>query len=274
MSNRFFISGAAGGLGKAFAVECARRGWDLFLTDLNRSSLETLSSGLRRSFLVDVDYFPADLTDDRSREQLFSHLDSLGIFFSGLVNVAGLNFEGSFLEISRLSLRTILRLNIESTLEVTHFLLSRASPLVPFRVVTVASLAAFYPMPFKATYAASKTFLFNFSLALKEELRDRNATVTVLCPAGLPTTSASIHSIDTQGVMGHITTENIGGVVSRTLDRALQGRPLVIPGFVNQLLMSVGSLLPAALLARLIHRRWSRAQRRKQAAQKEAQFIT
>lgn len=40
------ITGAAGGLGRAFAVECASRGWDLFLTDILAAPLETLDHGL------------------------------------------------------------------------------------------------------------------------------------------------------------------------------------------------------------------------------------
>ena len=46
------ITGAAGGLGKAFAVECASRGWDLFLTDLPGEPLETLAAGLRSTYGV------------------------------------------------------------------------------------------------------------------------------------------------------------------------------------------------------------------------------
>jgi len=273
MSNRYFISGATGGLGKAFAVECARRGWDLFLTDLDQAGLETLSEGLRRSYLIDVDYLPADLTDLPSRENLLSYVDSLGLAFRGLINVAGLDFEGEFLEISRPSLRTILRLNIESTLEITHYLLSRASSLIPFRVINVASLAAFYPMPIKATYAASKSFLLNFSLALREELRDQNATVTVLCPAGLPTKPTTIRSIKAQGAMGAITTENIGAVVNYTLDMALKGKAVVIPGFINRCLMTAGSLMPGTLLAHLIHKRWRSAKEKKQATKLGAESL-
>ena len=37
------ITGAAGGVGKAFAVECASRGWDLFLTDARGDPLEVLA---------------------------------------------------------------------------------------------------------------------------------------------------------------------------------------------------------------------------------------
>ena len=42
MRSKVLITGAGGGLGKAFCVECARRGWDLYLTDLRLEALETI----------------------------------------------------------------------------------------------------------------------------------------------------------------------------------------------------------------------------------------
>ena len=63
MKSMFFISGATGGLGKAFAVECASRGWDLFLTDLQEDRLVLLAHGLEQTYGVKVIVHPADLTD-------------------------------------------------------------------------------------------------------------------------------------------------------------------------------------------------------------------
>ena len=129
-----------------------------------------------------------DLTDPASRAALFERIRAEGLRFWALINVAGIDYEGPFYEQTRQQIRTIIRLNIEGTLEMTHALLEFRDPLTPFRIINVASLAAFYPMPVKATYAASKRFLLDFSLALREEVRELGATVTVLCPAGLPTT--------------------------------------------------------------------------------------
>ena len=130
-----------------------------------------------------------------------------------------------------------------------------------FRVINVASLAAFYPMPYKATYAASKAFLLDFSLALGEELAEQGVTVTALCPAGLPTTQECIAAIEAQGLMGQLTTQNIGAVAAGTLDAALAGRSLYIPGLLNRLLKVLGGLVPPALITRLIGRRWKAARR-------------
>ncbi len=250
------ITGAAGGLGKAFAVECASRGWHLFLTDLRPGPLETLAAGLRRTYGVEVITQACDLTDATGRAALVESLRRQGLRFWSLVNVAGIDFEGPFLEQSPAHIRTIVRLNVEAVLEMTHALLGLRDPLSAFRIINVASLAAFYPMPVKATYAASKRFLLDFSLALREEVRPLGATVTVLCPAGLPTTPEVVQAIEVQGWWGQVTTQNIGGVAARTLDCALAGRAVYIPGWINQLLHVLGSLAPAWLVASLINRRW------------------
>jgi uncharacterized protein len=257
------ITGAAGGLGKAFAVESASRGWDLFLTDLQSEPLEVLANSLSSTYGVSVYTHPCDLTDPASRTALFQRMKADGDHYWSLINVAGTDSEGPFYEQSCRQIRTIVRLNIEGTLEMTHGIMAFRNPYTTFRIINVASLAAFYPMPVKATYAASKRFLLDFSLALRNELSGENATVTVLCPAGLPTNPECIQAIDAQGVLGQITTQNIGSVVDQTLDAALKGRAVYIPGRLNQCIQMAGSLFPTSLIVHLIGSRWKSARQKR-----------
>ncbi|MEW5813832.1 MAG: SDR family NAD(P)-dependent oxidoreductase [Spirochaetota bacterium] len=255
----FSITGATGGLGKAFAAECASRGWDLFLTDLRAENLAMLAKGLERSHSVSVLYHAANLTDAVSRAEMFDKIRSEGWRFRGLLNVAGLDHEGLFYERSREEISAIIRLNVEATLIVTRALLDFKDAVIPFRIINVSSLAAFFSMPVKATYAASKRFLLDFSLALRNELREQNVTVTVLCPAGLPTNAECITAIEAQGILGQLTTEDIGKVAHQTIEAALLGRAIVIPGFLNQALKWLGGLVPPASLAELVGNRWRMA---------------
>jgi short-subunit dehydrogenase len=264
MMNSFvMITGATGGLGKAFAVECASRGWNLYLTDLNAGALQTLAESLHSTYGVKVLTRPCDLTDAPARATLFKAIRAAHLRFWSLINVAGTDYEGLFYEQSRQNIRTILRLNIEGTLEMTHALLEYRDPFQTFRMINVSSLAAFQPMPVKATYAASKRFLLDFSLALREELRGLGATVTVLCPAGMPSTPDLIEAIDAQGFMGRATTRNTGTVAADTLDAALKGRAVVIPGAINQVIQVLGGLLPPRWLARLVANRWMSARQKR-----------
>lgn len=256
------ITGAAGGLGKAFAVEAASRGWHLFLTDLRPEPLELLARSLRGTYGVQVQTQTCDLTDPQARARLFQAIEQDGLRFWSLINVAGVDFEGLFFEQSCQQICTIVRLNIEATLEMTHRILPLRDPQVPLRIINVVSLAAFYPMPVKATYAASKRFLLDFSLALRNELSGTGVSVTALCPAGLPTTRECIQAINWQGWLGQCTTQNIGDVANQTLNAALRGEAVVIPGRINQLLQALGSMIPPGLVVQLLGSRWKAAHQR------------
>lgn len=257
------ITGATGGLGKAFAVECASRGWNLLLTDLNQAALDLLAAGLKAAYHVQVITLPCDLTDTLSRAALYNRVHEHKLRLTMLINVAGLDYEGLFSERSRQQIRTILRLNIEGTLETTHAMLDLRDTHSPFRILNVASLAAFSPMPVKAVYAASKRFLLDFSLALREELRPLGASVTVLCPAGMPTTRENIEGIEVQGLMGLITTQNVGTVAAEAIDATLAGRAVCIPGLANRVLQGLGALVPGTLAASLLGARWLAAYSRR-----------
>jgi short-subunit dehydrogenase len=256
------ITGAAGGLGKAFAAECASRGWRLFLTDISDKTLLPLAQGMERMYDVDVLCYPCDLTDPSSRDALWKHMAAMGLRFHFLINVAGTDFEGPFAERQVEQLRTIVRLNVESTLENTRRILPLRDRTRVLRIVTVSSLAGYYPMPVKATYAASKRFLLDFSIALREELDPSEATVTALCPAGMPTNRDCIRSIEGQGIMGRLTTTNVGDVAAQTIDHALAGRSVVIPGALNQALRLLGGMVPAGTVARMIAARWTKVRRK------------
>lgn len=259
MRSKVFITGAAGGLGKAFAVECARRGWDLYLTDIDSGKLQVLAAALQRTYRVDVSYKECNLMDPESRQDLFEVITSGFYRFRGLINVAGLDVEGIFRERSREDIRGIVRLNVEGTIEVTHSLMDVMDPMQPFWIITVSSLAAFFPIPVKATYAASKRFLLDFSLSLRDEVKSQGATITVLCPAGLPTTPSAIKGIEAQGLIGQLTTQNVGRVARLTVDQALKGKTIVVPGFLNQFMRWAGGLIPPVILSRLLGKRWKSA---------------
>ena len=258
MRKRVFITGAAGGLGKALVWEFASHGWDLFLTDRSASALSILAAGVERAHHVQVMWETSDLSDEADREQLIATLRAQDLRFGALVNIAGFDLEGAFLDREWPGLLSLMRVNMEAGLLLTHALTEMRDGWEPLRVINTASLAAFFPMPYKATYAASKGFILSTSLALREELRGR-ATITVLCPAGMPTTDSSVEAINAQGVMGRLTTRNTSEVARVTYRAAMAGRPIVIPGLINRLLLAASRLVPGPLLAWVIGKRWGSA---------------
>ncbi len=176
------ITGAAGGLGRTLANECARLGYDLFLTDINQEGLAQIRGGLIRRYGVQVTVKACDLTNKQSVDEMMAMIDQQSLRFDMLFNVAGIDYEGGFLKRNRESIVKIVDLNNAATLRMTHAILSRRREGARFTILFVSSLASMFPMPLKATYAASKRFLYDFSLALRQELKSENVSVTVLWP--------------------------------------------------------------------------------------------
>lgn len=256
------ITGACGGLGRALSGECARRGYNLFLTDVDGSKLAALRSGIERQHDVLVATRSCDLTRDEEVAAMLEDTDRCGFRFDMLLNVAGIDYEGGFMDRGRANILSIVSLNIEATLRITHAILERRRTGDRFYIVFVSSLASMYPMPLKATYAASKRFLLDFSIALGMELQASNVKVMALCPAGLPTTAESIRGIAAQGFLGNITTCGLEGVARKTITHALRGSGIFIPGFVNKMIRALGLLLPSRVVASLILARWNGAQKK------------
>ena len=255
------ITGACGGLGRALAMECGKRGWRLFLTDIDAKGLLSIQRGLECSFGACVAAKACDLTDEHSVDELLSVIDTQGIRFDMLLNVAGLDCEGAFLTRKRSDLMRIVSLNNEATLRITHAILERRKADKAFSLVFISSLASMYPMPLKATYAASKRFLLDLSLALRLELKGQNVRVLAVCPGGMPTTPEALRGIEAQGFWGSATTNPLETVARRTIDGVLRGKSVYIPGGLNRTLAFVGGLLPRRWVAAAIYHRWSRAQK-------------
>ena len=263
MKSYVMITGALGGLGSAFALDCAKRGFDLFLTDIHPEG-SGFAVRLAEKFNIEATYRSCDLSKEDARGEFLHLIKEDGFTFWSLINVAGLDHEGAFLDKNRSQILRILQINILATMDITHGILQLRDPQKRFRLINVSSLAGFFPMPFKGTYAASKRFILDFSRALREEIREFGS-VTALCPAGLPTTNECMRSIFAQGFWGLVTSMDPQKVARTTVSAALHGKTVVIPGWINQMIRLAGSLMPVSANVRYVSKRWKKAQEQKDA---------
>ncbi len=104
-----------------------------------------------------------------------------------LINNAGIGSYGLFKDSDMTKNRMIIDLNNKSLVELSYYFIQDMLKNGYGHIINVASIASFVPGPYMALYYASKAFVYSFSLALREELKDSNVHVSLVCPGPMQT---------------------------------------------------------------------------------------
>jgi len=242
------ITGASSGIGEEFARRLAAEGHNLVLVARTERALHELCDELMLKHKIMAHYLVLDLTEPDAHNKLVEDTQKHGFEVDWLINNAGFGSVGDF---SKLDIDKELRmidLNVRSLVALTH------SYLVPMRerkhgtIINVSSAAGFQPIPFMATYAATKAFVSSFSEAIAEENRPLGIRVLALCPGSTKTNFFAASNIDRPiQVKGQQTSEQ---VVETALKAVRGGRTKVVSGIANKVGAFLGGHVPHFLSSR------------------------
>ena len=201
MSQKFaLITGASKGLGKAFAFELSKRKINTILVALPNEGLSELSSLLKKDYEVESVYHETDLTKKENILDLAKWVNQK-FAVSLLINNAGAGGSKRYLEADIDYIDMIVQLNVMLTAVLTHQLLPNLKKQDQSYILNVSSMAAFSPMGYKTVYPASKTFVYNFTLGLQQELKETSISASVLCPGPMNTKTDSAQRLDQHSKM-------------------------------------------------------------------------
>ncbi|MDB5040225.1 MAG: actIII 1 [Candidatus Eremiobacteraeota bacterium] len=248
-TDRTLITGASSGIGEAFARVLAARGDDLVLVARSAGKLEALAAELTARHNVRVDVVPADLSLPDATDGIVAELTARGIAIGTLVNNAGFG-NGEFATLDAARQRDEVFVNVVAPVVLTRALLPSMIERGRGAIVNVGSTASFQPVPYMATYGATKAFVLSFSEALAEEVRAHGVRVVALCPG--QTETAFFTGMDEARSPGRArTSEQVVATALRALER---GRVVAIDGFANYVLANASRFSPRWLVARIAAR--------------------
>ncbi len=176
------ITGASGGIGLEFARQLAAAGCNLVLSSRSADKLNTLKTDLETTHKISATVITADLSKPGEEERLYTEIRKQAFKIDILINNAGSGLVGSAIGIGCDKTLEMLELNINSlaglSLRFGKDMAERKNGVI----LNVGSMVALMPVPFFTAYAASKSFVKNFSLALRAELRPSRVEVCCLLP--------------------------------------------------------------------------------------------
>ena len=173
-----------------------------------------------------------------------------GIEVDLLVNNAGAGHTGRFHEEPPDRLTGMIDLNVRAAVALTRRFLPPMVARGRGAVLNVASMSAFQPVPYLATYAATKAFLLSFTEALAVELAGTGVKVQALCPGNIPTGFQQVAGTD--AVAFNRTPPMSAAEVADKALRALEGGPVVVvPGRRDRALLALQRFAPRALVLRI-----------------------
>jgi len=249
MDGYALITGAASGIGKALAEKFARHGHHLVLVS-KVSELETLNSQvdlLAIQYEIKVSVIGADLEKEDAAMMIYETVRQLGIKVQYLVNNAGFGVYRSFLETDLIKEIDMINTHIMCTTKMIKLFLPDMVQNGYGRVLNLSSTASYMPVFKMAVYAATKAYISSLSKTINMELKGTGVSITALCPGAtstaLPYKAGMEHTLLYRlFVMNPTAVANIG------YKALMRGKPCVVAGVYNKILVLFSKLLPAFIV--------------------------
>lgn len=244
---RLLVTGASQGIGRAIAVEAAKRGCRVVATARSAELLAQLAIEIRANGGT-IETVVGDVTnvDDRlaMRDATLNHFGGMDV----LINNAGIGATGHFMESQPETLRQIFETNYFGTVEMIRTFLPLLKNGNDPAIVNISSVLGRRAWPARSLYSASKFAVQGFSDAIRAELSKDNIDVIVVSP-GLTQTNFSHNMLERSAriPLDHLRGMTSEAVAKATLDALVAGKAEVVLTARGKLLMVINRVIPGLI---------------------------
>lgn len=244
------VTGASKGLGKAFAHELARTGYEVLLIARSEQFLTEEAGIISQQYGVKAHVLAKDLSNPASTAAILQWCSQHGFQPSVLINNAGYACWGYFDRIGLQQHQDMIQVNMNTLVNLTHGLIPLLKKQESY-ILNVCSTSAYQAVPTMALYAASKAFVRLFSRGLRYELRKTSISVTCLSPGPIATNfinQAGMQAMQETAKKYEMSAEQVAHKGLRAL---FKKKAEYVPGLINYLTVKLSFILPDALLEKI-----------------------
>ena len=238
------VTGASSGIGYELAKQCAENGFDLLIA-ADQPEIEQAAQDFR-TYGVNVDAMQTDLATLEGVDELYAAANGRPV--DALLANAGHGLGHSFLDQEFTDIRHVIETNVTGTTYLVHKVGRDMRGRNQGRILLTGSIAGHIPGPFQAVYHSSKAYVDSFAVALRNELKDTEITVTCLQPGATETEFFERADLmDTK--LGQQEKADPAEVAKAGFEAMMKGEGDVVPGLQNKMQVAASGVLPQDRLA-------------------------
>lgn len=251
MSAYAFVTGAAGGIGRAIAENLASRGYNLLITDRNSDGLQLTADNIRTKYQQDAHTIVLDLSERDTAEKLLQWTAPYHDNLTVVVNNAGYGLNAAFADLPLSEHLNLISVNVNALVSISYLFLPVLRQKEKGWLLNIGSTTAYQSIPYLNTYASSKAFVVSFTRALRYELKDTSVSVTCVSPGSTDTdfVHRAAMSDRTKKIADryNMTPEQVAIIA---VDGLFNKRAEVLPGFTNSLHAFLVKFFPKSFIER------------------------
>lgn len=247
------VTGASSGIGWHISRELAQRGYSIITVSNQPTQLEVLKKELEQYNSISVVTLNIDLAQPDSARKVFDLCEKNQLEVEVLVNNAGILVFGEAARVEYAKAATILQLHMSTPALLCRLFGEKMIARQSGFILNVSSISAVMPYPGISLYGPSKTFLRQYTRALRTEMKLYGVKVTCLIPGATATALYDTHHINVPLAMKLGVMKKPEGVAKAGVKALFAGRAECIPGLLNKLTVKLIPLIPHFIIE-MIHR--------------------
>ncbi len=175
------LTGGSRGIGPIIAEKLAKKGAHIALAARSEEGLQSVANQLYQ-FGAQTMYVTVDLSQTSEQQKLVDSVMERFGQIDILINNAGLETEGAYLNLSWEAIQKTVEVNLLAPMRLTHLVLPAMIAQKSGHIVNLASVAAKIGAPYAATYCGTKAGLVEWTRGLRLELQDSGVHFSTIMP--------------------------------------------------------------------------------------------
>ena len=249
MTNIAIITGASSGLGVKFLEAIINRYPlmdEYWILARRKERLDKLACKYKNKKVIAIEM---DLSDENSYNELIKRLKNEKPHVKVLINNAGYEKSGKFLDMKQEDILNMISVNIKGMTLIQKIILPYMQK-ESYTIIT-CSISSFVPVPNQTVYSATKKYIYYFGKALREEMLDKNINVLLLCPGNMDTEMNPKGQGRQSQKINKLPFLDMSKITVKALEKAEKGKSIYTPGSFYKFYQIVSKIFPSSWMTKI-----------------------